>query len=194
MRSNGDGMTDPALTRQGALALLHEYTRSEGLRRHALAVEAAMVSYAAKFGEDPVRWGITGLLHDFDYEKFPLFPDHPTEGNRVLRNLGYPEDILNAILGHVPEMNVSRETLMAKTLFACDELSGFVMACALVRPSGLEDMKNSSVKKKMKDKAFAKGVNRDHIMQGAEELGVPLDEHIDAVINALRGVGSELGL
>ncbi|MDH4070576.1 MAG: HDIG domain-containing protein [Ignavibacteria bacterium] len=185
-------MTDANPTREDALRLLHEYTKGDGLRKHALAVEAAMIACAEKFGGDPVVWGITGLLHDFDYERFPEFPAHPTEGNRILKEHRYPEEIRTAILGHVPEMNVPRESTMARALFACDELSGLVMACALVRPNGLADLRSSSVRKKMKDKAFARGVSREHIVQGAQEAGIDLNDLIDLVIQALRDRSSDL--
>jgi putative nucleotidyltransferase with HDIG domain len=185
--------SDP-LNRQEALDLLYAYTTSDSLRKHALAVEAAMRAYAGAAGEDPVTWGITGLLHDFDYEKYPQFPDHPTKGSEILKENGYPEEVRRAILGHVPQMNVPRDTRMAKTLFACDELCGFIVACAMVRPNKLGDLEASSVRKKMKDKAFAKGVNREDITKGAEELGVDLNEHISFVIGALRPVANNLGL
>lgn len=185
-------MADRMPTRDDALQLLHEYTRGDGLRKHALAVEAAMIACAERMGGEPAVWGITGLLHDFDYERFPEFPAHPTEGNRILSEHGYPEEIRTAILGHVPEMNVPRESQMARALFACDELSGLVMACALVRPNGLGDLRSSSVRKKMKDKAFARGVSREHIIQGAEEAGIDLNDLIDLVIQALRNRAGDL--
>jgi putative nucleotidyltransferase with HDIG domain len=182
------------MTRQDSLGLLFEYTKSDSLRKHALAVEAAMRAYAAKFGEDEEQWGTVGLLHDFDYEMHPSVPDHPTKGSEILRERGYPEDIRHAILGHVPAISVPRETRMAKTLFACDELCGFIVACAMVRPNKIADLEASSVKKKMKDKAFARGVNRDEIRQGVDELGVPLDDHISFLINALKKVSGDLGI
>ncbi|HEX9658014.1 MAG TPA: HD domain-containing protein [Bacteroidota bacterium] len=181
-------------TREEALSLLHEYTKSDSLRKHALAVEAAMRAYAGKFGEDREKWGVVGLLHDFDYEMYPNVPDHPMKGSEILKEQGYPDDIRQAILGHVPPINVSRETTMAKALFASDELAGFIVACGMVRPNGIADLGVSSVKKKMKDKAFARGVSREDIYQGVEELGVPLDEHITFLIEALKPVSSELGL
>jgi predicted hydrolase (HD superfamily) len=187
-------------SRDDALALVHEYTASDSLRKHMLSVEAAMRAYAAKFGEDPERWGITGLVHDFDYEKFPNAAhsptdEHPAEGVRVLRSKGYPEDVLQAILGHATYCNVPRETRMAKALFAVDELTGLITASALVKPSrSVNDVEASSVRKKMKDKAFARGVNRDDVINGAAELGVPLDEHIAFVIEAMRGVAPSIGL
>ena len=181
-------------TREDAFALLCEYTQSDALRKHALAVEAAMRAYARKFGEDEDRWGNAGLLHDFDYERYPQFPEHPTEGSKILASRGYDEEFRTAILGHVPDMNVPRTTPMAKSLFACDELCGFLVAAALVRPNRLTDLGSSSVKKKMKDKAFARAVRREDIIAGAAELGVPLEEHIDRVVEALRGIAPALGL
>ncbi|HXL07188.1 MAG TPA: HD domain-containing protein [Gemmatimonadales bacterium] len=179
---------------------MHEHTKSASLRQHMLAVEAAMRAYALQRGEDPETWGIVGLLHDFDYEKFPN-PEHsPSEGHpswgvRLLREKGVAEAMCRAILGHGNYTGVPRDTPLAKTLFAVDELCGFLVACALVRPSrSFADLEVSSVKKKLKDKAFAKGVNRDEVRLGAEELGVPLDEHIAFVIQALRPVEGALGL
>lgn len=182
------------IMRQGSLDLLFEYTKTDSLRKHALAVEAAMRAYARKFGEDEEKWGTVGLLHDFDYEMYPQFPEHPMKGTDILKQHNYPEDVRRAILGHVPPMNVPRDTLMAKILFACDELCGFIVACAMVRPNKLADLEASSVKKKLKDKAFARGVNRDDIHKGIAELGVPLDEHITILISALRAVSHDLGL
>ncbi len=182
------------MNRQDALNLLHEYTKTDSLRKHALAVEAAMRAYAVKFGEDPETWGVVGLLHDFDYEMYPQVPDHPTKGSEILREHGYPEEIRRTILSHVPEMNIPRETQMAKVLFACDELSGFIVACALVRPTKLEGLGASSVKKKLKDKAFARTVSREDIQQGVQELGVPMEEHIEFVVSALSNIKSDLGL
>ena len=181
-------------TRAEAFAILGEYTKSPQLLKHALAVEAAMRHYAALRGEDPERWGMTGLLHDMDYEIYPSLEDHPYKGVEILRQQGYPEDMLQAILGHGNHTGVARTTDMAKTLFAVDELSGLVVAVALVRPEKLDNLEAKSVRKKMKDKAFARGVNRDDIVQGAEELGVPLDEHIANVIAALQETRTELGL
>jgi len=187
-------------SRDQALALLHEYTQSDSLRKHMLAVEAAMRAYAAKFGEDPERWGLTGLIHDFDYERHPNADHSPTDGHpahgvRVLRELGWPEDILQAILGHGTYTGVARQTRMAKALFAVDELTGLVTATALVRPSkSIHEVDARSVKKKMKDKAFARGVNRDDVVLGAQELGVDLDEHIQFVVDAMRGSADALGL
>ena len=188
------------MTYEEALALMHEYTESDALRKHMYAVEAAMRAYARKYGEDEDTWGLIELLHDFDYEKYPndnhsADSEHPSFGVQVLRERGLPEPMLTAILGHAAYTAVPRESLMAKTLFAVDELCGFLTACALVRPSkSVQDLQVKSVKKKLKDKAFARGVNREEVRQGAEELGVPLDEHIQFVIEALRPVEERLGL
>ena len=187
-------------TRESALALVHEFTASDSLRKHMLAVEAAMRAYAEKFGEDPERWGLTGLVHDFDYERFPnaahsATEEHPAEGVRILRSKGYPEDVLQAILGHANYSGVARETPMAKTLFAVDELTGLVTATALVRPSkSVHEVEASSVRKKMKDKAFARGVSREDVIAGANELGVDLDEHITFVIGAMKRSAGAIGL
>jgi len=191
-------MTIPS--RADTLALMHEYTASETLRKHMLAVEGAMRAYAQKFGEDEERWGITGLIHDFDYERFPNnahspTEEHPSEGVRILRGKGYPEDILQAILGHAQYCNTPRESQMAKTLFAVDELTGLITATALVRPSkSVHEVEAKSVRKKMKDKAFARGVSRDDVINGAAELGVDLDEHINFVIAAMQARSADLGL
>ncbi|MGA7160489.1 MAG: HD domain-containing protein [Bacteroidota bacterium] len=183
------------MDRASTLALLYEYTKSESLRKHALTVEAAMRAYAKKFSADEELWGITGLIHDFDYEIYPQAPDHPMKGSEVLKAKGYPDDIRAAILGHASYTGVPRESLMSKALFACDELCGFIVACSLVRPNKkIEGLEVSSVKKKLKDKAFARNVNREDIIHGAEELGVPLDEHIQFVINALKTNASDVGL
>jgi len=193
-------MTMPLPTRAEALALMHEYTASESLRKHMMAVEAAMRAYADKFDEDPERWGLAGLIHDFDYERYPnaahsATEEHPAQGVRILRERGWPDDILQAILGHATYCGVSRETSMAKALFAVDELTGLVTATALVRPSkSLHEVDARSVRKKMKDKAFARGVNRDDVVLGAQELGVDLDAHIQFVIDAMRARASDLGL
>jgi putative nucleotidyltransferase with HDIG domain len=187
-------------TRAEALALMNEFTSSESLRKHMLAVEAAMRAYAEKFGEDPERWGLAGLIHDFDYERYPnaahsATDEHPAHGVRVLRERGWPNDILQAILGHATYCGVSRETSMAKALFAVDELTGLVTATALVRPSkSLHEVDARSVRKKMKDKAFARGVNRVDVVLGAQELGVDLDAHIQFVIDAMRARALDLGL
>jgi len=193
-------MSDTLPSRADALALVQEYTASDSLRKHMLSVEAAMRAYASRFGEDPERWGLAGLVHDFDYEKFPnaahsATEEHPAEGVRILRSKGYPEDVLQAILGHATYCGVPRETQMAKALFAVDELTGLITASALVKPSrSVHEVEASSVRKKMKDKAFARGVNRDDVINGAAELGVPLDEHIAFVIEAMRGVAPSIGL
>lgn len=187
-------------SRDSALALMQEWTPSESLRGHMLAVEGAMRAYAQQFGEDAERWGLAGLMHDFDYERFPNTthaPDqeHPAEGVRHLRSLGYPEDVLEAIMGHADYSGVPRKSKMAMTLYAVDELCGLVTACALVRPSkSVNDLEPSSVKKKMKDKAFARGVNRDDVARGAAELGVDMDAHISMVIQSMRGRAGLLGL
>jgi predicted hydrolase (HD superfamily) len=187
-------------SRDEALALVHKYTASDSLRKHMLAVEAAMRAYAAKFGEDPDRWGLVGLIHDYDYERWPNeahspIDGHPAEGVRRLRERGWPEDMLQAILGHATYSGVARETPMAKTLFAVDELTGLITATALVRPSkSVHEVDARSVRKKMKDKAFARGVNRDDVIRGAQELGVDLDEHIQFVVEAMKGVAAEIGL
>lgn len=193
-------MNDTLPTRAETLALMHEYTASESLRKHMLAVEAVMRAYAKKLGEDEERWGTTGLIHDFDYERFPnnahsASEEHPSEGVRILRGKGYPEDVLTAILGHAQYTNTPRESRMAKALFAVDELTGLITATALVRPSkSVHEVDARSVRKKMKDKAFARGVNRDDVINGAAELGVDLDEHIAFVISAMQGCASDLGL
>jgi putative nucleotidyltransferase with HDIG domain len=188
------------MTRDEALALMQEHTQSPSLRQHMLAVEAVMRAYAAKFGEDPEAWGFVGLMHDFDYEKFPN-PEHsPTDGHpawgvNLLRGRGVAEPLLRAVLGHANYSGVPRDTRMAQVLFAADELCGFLVACALVRPSkSFADLEVASVKKKLKDKAFARGVNRDDVHQGAAELGIPLEEHIAFCIQALRPVERALGL
>lgn len=182
-------------TRDDTLALLHEYTKSENLRKHALAVEAAMRAYARKYNEDEEKWAITGLIHDFDYEIYPNAPDHPSKGSEILRERNFPEDVQKAILGHADYMGVPRDTLMAKCLYACDELCGLITAVALVRPSKkLADVEVSSVRKKMKDKAFARSVNRGDIEKGVAELGVNLDEHIGVVLVAMKGIANQLEL
>ena len=187
-------------SREETLAIMHEYTVSDSLRKHMLSVEAAMRAYAEKFGEDVDRWGITGLIHDFDYEKYPNdahspTEEHPAEGVRILRGKGFPEDILEAILGHAQYSGVPRQSLMAKTLFAVDELTGLITATALVKPSkSVMDVEAKSVRKKMKDKAFARGVNRDDVINSAADLGVDLDEHIAFVIRAMQSAASEIGL
>ena len=190
----------PLPTRAEALALMHEFTASESLRRHMLSVEAAMRAYAIRFGEDADRWGLAGLIHDFDYERYPNAAhsptdEHPAFGVGVLRERGWPDDVLQAVLGHATYCNVPRESRMARTLFAVDELTGLITATALVKPTkSVHDVDARSVKKKMKDKAFAKGVNRDDVILGAQELGVELDDHIQFVIEAMRGVADAIGL
>jgi putative nucleotidyltransferase with HDIG domain len=183
------------MDREEAFDLLTEYTKKPGLVKHALAVEAAMRAYARKFGEDPDGWGIVGLLHDFDYERYPNAQEHPYKGAEILREHGVDEEWVRAILGHASYTGVERSSLMAKTLFAVDELAGFIIAVALVRPSKkLEEVRVQSVKKKMKDKAFAASVSREEIRQGAEELGADLDEHIGFVLGALKEKAGDLGL
>jgi len=188
-------MTQQTPNRESAWALLCEYTQSESLRKHMLAVEACMRAYARKFGEDEDKWAITGLLHDFDYEKYPSPQEHPFVGNRVLEERGYPEDVRRAILSHADYSGVKRETKMEKTLFACDELAGFITATALVKPGkSLAEVDAKSVRKKMKDKAFARSVSRDDIINGAADMGIDLEEHIAFCIEAMKGIAAELGL
>jgi putative nucleotidyltransferase with HDIG domain len=183
------------MNRESAWSLLCEYTQSESLRKHMMAVEACMRAYARKHGEDENKWAITGLLHDFDYEKYPTPQEHPFVGNTILEERGYPEEIRRAILSHAEYSGVKRETLMEKTLFACDELAGFITATALVKPSkSLAEVDAKSIRKKMKDKAFARSVNRDDIVNGAADLGVDLDEHITFCIEAMKAIAGELGL
>jgi putative nucleotidyltransferase with HDIG domain len=188
------------LTRPEAVALMHEYTASDALRKHMYAVEIAMRAMAERMGEDVEAWGLVGLLHDFDYERFPnpehsAHEGHPSEGVRILAERGLAEPMQRAILGHASYTGVPRDTPMARALFAVDELCGFLVACALVRPSrSLADLEVSSVRKKLKDKAFARGVSREDVIQGAAELGVPLDEHIAFVLAALRPHERVLGL
>ncbi len=181
--------------REQALDLLKEYTKNANLIKHALSVEAAMRHYAKHFGEDESLWGVVGLLHDFDYEKYPSLDDHPFQGAEILRSRGYDELLVRAILSHANHTNVPRESLLEKTLFSVDELCGLITAVALVRPSKrIADVEVRSVKKKMKDKGFARSVNRDDIRQGPEALGIDLDTHIAQVLEAMRGVAAELGL
>ncbi|WP_457651164.1 HD domain-containing protein [Rhodocaloribacter sp.] len=180
-------------TYDDALALFHEWTKTESLRRHAYAVEAAMAHYARLFGEDEETWRIAGLLHDMDYERHPSLEEHPFVGTKVLREKGYPEEVIEAILGHAEHTGVPRETRLAKTLFAVDELAGFITAVAYVRPTKLEGMKPKSVKKKLKDKAFAAAVSREDIRKGAEDLGVDLDAHIANVIAGMHAEAERLG-
>ncbi len=182
------------MNREEAWNLMCEWTESDSLRKHMLAVEAAMRAYARRFGEDEEKWGITGLLHDMDYEKHPTPAEHPMVGVRELERRGYPDDVLHAIKGHADYLDVPRDNLMSKTLYAVDELSGFIVAVALMRPEGLENMKAKSVRKKMKQSSFAAAVNREDIVRGAEELGVDLGEHIEFVAGALRERADALGL
>jgi putative nucleotidyltransferase with HDIG domain len=184
-----------AMDRSAAFELMCQYTTNESLRRHMLAVEAAMKAYAAHFGEDENKWAIVGLLHDFDYEKWPNPPDHPLQGARILAELGYPDDVIYAIKSHASYITeCPRVSRLDKTLFAVDELAGFVTAVALVRPEGIQGMNPKSVRKKMKQKSFAASVNRDDITSGAEDLGVDLNEHIQFVINAMTPHANVLGL
>src|SRR5882672_3405665 len=189
-------MAQMELNRDAAWALLTEYTKSESLLKHAMAVEAAVRGYARKFGENEEEWGITALLHDFDYERWPTLGDHPNKGSEILREQGYPEWMIRAIRSHAMEITgVTRDSPLEKTLFACDELAGFITAASYVRPSkSVLDLEASSVKKRMKDKAFARGVKRDDLTAGAELLGLPLDEHITNVIGFMRERADALGL
>ncbi len=182
-------------TRAEALKLFYEYTKSESLRKHGLALEQAMRKLAEKYGEDVELWGITGLLHDFDYEKFPTAEEHPYKGNEILKVKGYPQEMLEAIMGHADYTGVPRESLLAKALFSCDELSGFIFAVTYVRPSrSVLDVKVKSVKKKLKDRSFAAKVSREDVEKGIAELGVDRDEHIQFIIDALKEKAEELGL
>lgn len=187
-------------SREEAWELLCEYTQSENLRKHALAVEACVRAYARKNGADEELWGRAALLHDFDYERWPnaehhAGKEHPAQGSSILREHGYPEEMIHAILAHADYTGVKRESVLDRTLFACDELAGFLTACALIKPSKkIADVEAASVKKKLKDKAFARGVSREDVHKGAEELGIPLDEHIATCIDAMRGIANELGL
>ena len=183
------------VAREEAWSLLTEFTQSESLRKHALAVEACMRAYARKLGGDESLWGLVGLIHDFDYEKYPSAEDHPFKGSEILKERGYSEEIRRAILSHAEYSGVPRETPMEKALFACDELAGFITAATLVKPSkSLSELDAKSVRKKMKDKAFARSVNRAYIVNGAADLGVDLEEHITFCIEAMKGIAAELGL
>jgi putative nucleotidyltransferase with HDIG domain len=184
------------MNRQDAWTLLNEYTKSESLLKHALAVEASVRGYARKFGEDEEGWAMTALLHDFDYERWPTLGDHPVKGSEILRAKGYPDWLIRAILSHACEVTgVTRDSLLEKTLFACDEMSGFVTEAALVRPSkSVLDLEAKSVMKRMKDKAFARGCKREDLTRGAETLGIPLEEHITNVIGFIREQADALGL
>src|SRR5438445_5382926 len=181
--------------RESAWGLLTEFTQSESLRKHALAVEACMRAYARKSGEDEDRWGVVGLIHDFDYEKWPSLDDHPYKGNEILKERGYSDETRLAIMSHAEYTGVPRQSPMEKTLFACDELAGFITAVALVKPGkSLAEVDAKSVRRKMKDKAFARSVNRNDITSGAPELGVDLEEHIAFCIEAMKGIAKDLGL
>ncbi|HEY6274401.1 MAG TPA: HD domain-containing protein [Terriglobales bacterium] len=183
------------IDRKSAWNLLCEFTQSDSLRKHMRAVEACMRAYARKYGEDEEKWGITGLLHDFDYEKYPTPEEHPFVGSKILEARGYPEEMRRAILSHAEYSGVKRESKMEKTLFACDELAGFITATALVKPAkSLAEVEAKSVRKKMKDKAFARSVNRDDIVNGAADMGVDLEEHIAFCIEAMKAIAPELGL
>lgn len=182
------------MTREEALALLHEFTQSENLRKHAYAVEATMRAYARKFGEDETYWGNVGLLHDFDWEVHPTLEEHPQKGADLLRARGVDERMIADIQAHAPHTGVPRDSMLRRVLFAVDELTGFVVAVALVRPERLEGMTPKSVRKKMKDKSFAAAVSREDIEAGARELGLDLSEHVDFVIGAMQGIKDELGL
>jgi putative nucleotidyltransferase with HDIG domain len=181
-------------TRDRAWETLTRYTKSESLLRHALAVEASTRFYAAKFGDDEELWGVAALLHDFDYEIHPTLDKHPQDGAPILREEGYPEEVVETVLSHAEHLSLPRDTLLKKTLFACDELSGFIHACGLVRPNGLEGLEPKSVRKKLKQPSFAAGVHRDEVYRGAEELGIELDEHIRNVVAALQPIAGALGL
>jgi putative nucleotidyltransferase with HDIG domain len=181
-------------TREEAWRTLTKYTQSEALRRHALAVEAAVAAYARKFGEDEELWRVTALLHDFDYELHPTLDKHPQDGAPILREEGYPEEVVEGVLSHAEHLGLPRDTPLKKTLFACDELSGFIHACGLVRPDGIQTLEPKSVRKKLKQPSFASGVNRDDVYKGAELLGVELNDHIAFVTEALRPIARELGL
>ena len=181
--------------RESAWCLLTEFTQSENLRKHALAVEACMRAYARKYGEDEEKWGVVGLIHDFDYDRWPSLEDHPYRGNEILTERGWPEEIKKAVMSHAEYTGVPRESQMEKALFACDELAGFITAAALVRPDkSIHSLEAKSVKKRMKDKAFARCVSRDDIVSGAAALGVDLDEHIAFCIGAMKKIAAELGL
>jgi putative nucleotidyltransferase with HDIG domain len=181
--------------RETAWCLLSEFTQSESLRKHALAVEACMRAYARKYGADQELWGMVGLLHDFDYEKYPSLEDHPYKGSEILKERGYSEELRRAILSHAGYTGVARVSAMEKALFACDELAGFITACALVKPGkSLAEVEAKSVRKKMKDKAFARSVHREDIIAGAADIGLDLEEHIAFCIEAMKGIAAELGL
>jgi len=191
----GENQEKTVTFRAAAWSLLSEFTQSESLRKHAMAVEACMRAYARKFGEDEQQWAVVGLIHDFDYEKYPSLEDHPMRGSEILQQRGWPEDIRRAILSHADHTGVARQTRLEHALFACDELAGFITAVALVKPGkSLAEVDARSVRKKMKDKAFARSVSRDDITKGAQELGVELEQHIAFCIDAMKAIAGELGL
>lgn len=192
----GRSLTISSMSREEDLSLVREFTKNEALVRHMLAVEAAMRAYARRFHADVEKWGTVGLLHDFDYERWPNPPDHPLQGSKILKDRGYPDDVIYAIQSHAEYLQETspRRSQLDHALFACDELCGFITACALVRPERLEGLGAKSVRKKMKQASFAAAVRREDIVKGAEELGVPLDEHIDFCIAAMREIAGELGL
>jgi putative nucleotidyltransferase with HDIG domain len=191
----GENQEKMTTDREAAWGLLTEFTQSESLRKHALAVEACMRAYARQFGEDEERWAVVGLIHDFDYEKYPSLDDHPMRGSEILEQRGWPEEIRRAILSHADHTGVARQTRLEHALFACDELAGFITAVALVKPGkSLAEVDARSVRKKMKDKAFARSVSRDDITKGAQELEVELEQHVAFCIEAMKGIAGELGL
>ena len=193
--NTGQNQEEIGVNRQAAWGLLTEFTKSESLRKHAMAVETCMRAYARQFGEDAEKWGVVGLIHDFDYEKYPSLDDHPMRGSEILEQRGWPEEIRRAILSHADHTGVARQTQLEHALFACDELAGFITAVALVKPGkSLAEVDARSVRKKMKDKAFARSVSRDDITKGAQELGVELEQHIAFCIEAMKGIAGELGL
>jgi putative nucleotidyltransferase with HDIG domain len=191
----GENQEKIATDREAAWCLLTEFTQSESLRKHALAVEACMRAYARQHGEDEEKWGVVGLIHDFDYEKYPSLSDHPMRGSEILEQRGWPEETRRAILSHADHTGVARQTRLEHALFACDEVAGFITAVALVKPGkSLAEVDARSVRKKMKDKAFARSVSREDISKGAQELGVELEQHIAFCIEAMKGIAPELGL
>jgi putative nucleotidyltransferase with HDIG domain len=191
----GENQEKTVTDRAAAWSLLTEFTQSESLRKHAMAVEACMRAYARKFGEDEQQWGVVGLIHDFDYEKYPSLDDHPMRGSEILQQRGWPEEIRRAILSHADHTGVARQSRLEHALFACDELAGFITAVALVKPGkSLAEVDARSVRKKMKDKAFARSVSRDDITRGAQELGLDLEQHIAFCIEAMKAIAGELGL
>jgi putative nucleotidyltransferase with HDIG domain len=191
----GENQEKTVTDRVAAWSLLTEFTQSESLHKHAMAVEACMRAYARKFGEDEQQWGVVGLIHDFDYEKYPSLDDHPMRGSEILQQRGWPEEIRRAILSHADHTGVARQSRLEHALFACDELAGFITAVALVKPGkSLAEVDARSVRKKMKDKAFARSVSRDDITRGAQELGLDLEQHIAFCIEAMKAIAGELGL